>query len=62
MLKFQNRKTFFVKDTLQIGRKKVFGVSKIKNTFLRTYAVSDLNGELITGTFYEKELQKTSQI
>ena len=26
-----------------------------------TYAVSDLNGEEIIGSFYEKELQETSQ-
>ena len=26
-----------------------------------TYVVNDLNGEEITGTFYEKELQKTNQ-
>ena len=25
------------------------------------YVITDLNGELIAGTFYEKELQKTSQ-
>ena len=28
---------------------------------LWTYVFNDLNGEEITGTFYEKELQKTSQ-
>ena len=39
----------------------VFVVSKIKNTVPWTYVVSDLNGELITASFYEKELQKTSQ-
>ena len=38
-----------------------FVVSKIKNTALQTYVVSDLNGEEITGNFYEKELQKTSK-
>ena len=27
----------------------------------RSYAISDLNGEEITGSFYEKELQNTSQ-
>ena len=26
-----------------------------------TFRISDLNGEEITGTFYEPELQKTSQ-
>ena len=34
---------------------------KIKNTVPWTYVVSHLNGEEITGSFYEKELQKTSQ-
>ena len=33
----------------------VFVIKKVKNT------VNDLNGEEIIGTFYEKELQKTSQ-
>ena len=35
--------------------------SKIKNTHPWTYVISDLNGEEIAGSFYEKELQKTSQ-
>ena len=35
-----------------------FVVSKIKNTVPWTYAISDLNGEEITGSFHEKELQK----
>ena len=38
-----------------------FVISKIKNTVPWTYVVSDLNGEEITGDFYQKELQKTSQ-
>ena len=38
-----------------------FVVSKIKNTVPWTYVISGLNDEEITGTFYEKELQKTSQ-
>ena len=36
-------------------------MNKIKSTALWTHAISDLNGEEITGSFYEKELQKTSQ-
>ena len=36
-------------------------VSKIKKTVLRTYVISDLNGEPITKSFYEKQLHKTSQ-
>ena len=38
-----------------------FFINKIKNTVPWTYAISDLNGEEITGSFYEKELQKTIQ-
>ena len=34
---------------------------KVKNTVLRTYVLSDLNGEEIVGRFYEKELQKTNE-
>ena len=39
----------------------VFVVDKIKNTVPRTYVIHDLNGEEVTGTFYENELQKTNQ-
>ena len=38
-----------------------FVVSGIKNRVPWTYVVSDLNGEKIVGSFYEKELQKTNQ-
>ena len=36
-------------------------IKNVKNTVPWTYVISDLNGEEITGTFYEKELQKTNQ-
>ena len=36
-------------------------IKKTKNTVLRTYATSDLNGEEIFETFYEKESQKINQ-
>ena len=39
----------------------VFVINKIKNTVPWTYVISDLNGEKITGSFYEKELQNISQ-
>ena len=38
-----------------------FVVKKIKNTVPWTYVISDLNGEKIVGSFYEKELQKTNK-
>ena len=59
MLGFQNTKTVFLKDTLKIDQKKFLCISKIKNTVPWKYVISDLNGEKITGSFYEKELQKT---
>ena len=33
-------------------------IKKVKNTVQWTYVINYLNGEEITGTFYEKELQK----
>ena len=45
----------------QSWSKEVFAVSKIKDTVLWAYVISDLNGESIAGAFYEKELQKTNQ-
>ena len=60
MLEFQNMKTLLIKDTPNWSEE-VFVVPKIKNTVPWTYAVSDLNGEENTGSFYGKELQKTSQ-
>ena len=46
---------------MQNWSEKIFVVSKIKNTVLQTYVISDLNGEKLAGSFYEKEMQKTSQ-
>ena len=40
--------------------KKFFSLKKLKNTVPWTYVISDLNGEEIVGSFYEKELQKTN--
>ena len=60
MLEFQNIKTFLLKDTLQIGQKKFSLLVKLKIQF-RGLVVNDLNGEEITGSFYEKELQKNNR-
>ena len=53
-------KNIFAKGYTPNWSEEVF-INKIKNTVPWTYAISDLNGEEITGSFYEKELQKTSQ-
>ena len=36
-------------------------IKKVRNTVPWIYVISDLKGEEIVGTFYEKELQKTNQ-
>ena len=36
-------------------------IKKVKNTVPRTYVISDLNGEGVVGTFYEKELEIANQ-
>ena len=54
-------KNIFAKEYTQNWSQEVFVVSKIKDTVLWTYVHNDLNGEPVTGTFYEKELLKTSQ-
>ena len=54
-------KNIFAKGYSQNWSEKVFVVSEIKDTVLWSCVISDLNGEPITGCFYEKELQKTNQ-
>ena len=61
MLEFQNMKTFFAKGYTPNWSEEVFIINKIKKAVPWTYSISDLNGDEITGSFYEKELQKTSQ-
>ena len=39
----------------------VFLIKIDKNIVPWTYAISNLNGQEIVGTFYEKELQKSNQ-
>ena len=66
---------FSVGDIVRISKKKkpfekgyttrwteeIFTIAKVKRTSPVTYKIADLNGEEIKGTFYEPELQKTSQ-
>ena len=54
-------KNIFAKGYAPNSSEEVFVVNKIKNTVPWTYVASDLNGKKNIGSFYEKELQKTSQ-
>ena len=54
-------KNIFAKGYTPNWSEEIFVIKKIKNTLPWTYSISDLNGEEIVGSFYEKELQKTNQ-
>ena len=54
-------KNIFSKGYTPNRSEEVFVIKKVKNTVPWTYVIKDLNDEEITGTFYEKELQKTNQ-
>ena len=54
-------KNIFAKGYTPNWSEEIFVISKIKNTVPCTQVINDLNGEKITGSFYEKELQKTNQ-
>ena len=54
-------KNIFAKGYTPNWSKEVFIINKIKNIVPWTYAISDLNGEEITRSFYQKELPKTNQ-
>ena len=54
-------KNIFAKGYNPNWSEEVFVIKKVKNTVPWTYVINDTNGEEITRTFYEKELQKTNQ-
>ena len=54
-------KNIFAKGHTPNWSEEVFVIKKVKNTVPWNYVVSDLNGEEVTGSFYEKELRKTSE-
>ena len=54
-------KNIFAKGYTPNWSEEIFVLKKIKNTVLWTNVISDLNGEEIVGSFYEKELQNTNQ-
>ena len=46
--------------TMILSKCEVSVIKKVKSTVPWTYVINDLNGDL-TGTFFEKELQKNNQ-
>ena len=59
IVRLSKYKNIFAKVYVLNWSEEVFLVKKVKNTVPWTYVISDLKGEEIVGTFYEKELQKT---
>ena len=59
--RISKHKNIFAKVYTPNWSEEVFVIIKIKNAVPWTYVINDLNGEEITETFYEKELQKTNQ-
>ena len=54
-------KNIFDKGYTPNWSEEVFVIKKVKNTVPWTYVINNVNGEEITGAFYEKELKKTNQ-
>ena len=60
-VKISKYENIFAKDYTPNWSEEVFVTKDIQNTVPWTYIISDLNNKEITGTFYERELQKTNQ-
>ena len=57
-IKIPKYKNTFAKGYMRNWSEDVSVVSKITNSVPRTYVISDLNGEKIAGSFYEKKIAK----
>ena len=60
-MRISKYKNIFAKGYTPNWSEEIFVIRKIKNTVPWTYVINDLNVQEITGTFYEKELQKIDQ-
>ena len=60
-VRITKKKKIFDKGYTQRWTDEVFKISKIQLTIPMAYKITDYNGEEIQGSFYEQELQKTSQ-
>ena len=60
-VRISKKKKTFEKGYTTRWTEEIFTIIEVKRTSPVTYRIADLNGEEIKGTFYEPELQKTSQ-
>ena len=62
IVRISKHKNIFEKDYVPNWFEEAFVIKKVENTFPWTYGISDLKGEEIDGTFFEKEFQKKKKI
>ena len=60
-VRISTKKKTFEKGYTARWTEEIFTTTQVKHTSSVTYKIADHNGEEIRGTFYEPELQKTSQ-
>ena len=60
-IRISKYKNIFAKSYTPNRSEEVFVIKKVKNTVPWSYVINGFNEEEIDGTFYENELQKTSQ-
>ena len=60
-VRISKKKKTFKKGYTTRWTEEIFTIVEVKRTSPVTYKIADLNGEEIKGSFYEPELQKTSQ-
>ena len=60
-VRISKKKGIFEKGYTPKWTEEMFTISKIQYTDPITYKITDHNGEEINGSFYEQELQKTTQ-
>ena len=60
-VRIAKKKKTFEKGYTPRWTEEIFTISTVQNTVPTTYKITDYNGEEIQGTFYEQELQKTTQ-
>lgn len=60
-IRITKKKSTFEKRYTPRWTEEIFSISRVQYTDPITYKIADTNGEEIQGTFYEQELQKTTQ-
>jgi hypothetical protein len=60
-VRITKKQSVFSKSYLPLWTEEIFKISAIQQTKPNTYKIKDMNGDVIQGTFYEQELQKTNQ-